>query len=298
MANKLAIPDRDRVIAQIASRQHGVITRTQLLSAGILPSGITERVRASRLHRVHRGVYAVGHPGLSKEGKWMAAVLACGNGAVLSHRSAAALCGFAPKPRGRWDELTPEITVPGHGGRARRSGIRIHRSSTLLPSHTTIRFAIPVTKPARTLADLRRVTSTSDWRAALREAEYLRLPLDGLFETDGTRSEPEAAFLRLLRRHHLPLPEVNARLGPYTVDFLWRAEQLVVELDTYGTHGGRAMFHADRERDAWLKQHGWQVLRVTDEWMERAPREVASTIRTLLRAHTIPAPDEEEQWRS
>jgi very-short-patch-repair endonuclease len=118
---------------------------------------------------------------------------------------------------------------------------------------------------------------------ALREAEYLRLPLDGLFRSDGTWSEVEAAFLRLLRRHHLPLPGVNVRLGPYTVDFLWRAERLVVEVDTYGTHGGRTMFHADRERDAWLKRNGWEVLRVTDRWMDEAPSDVASTIRALLR---------------
>ena len=214
----------------------------------------------------------------------MAAVLACGKRAVLSHRSAAAHWGFAPPPRDRWDKIAPEVTVLGHGGRARRADIRIHRSATLLPSHTTIRDAIPVTRPVRTLADLRRTISAREWRAALREAEYLRLPLAGLFESDGTRSEPEAAFLRLLRRHRLPMPEVNVRLGPYTVDFLWRAERLVVELDTYGTHGGRAMFHADRERDAWLKREGWEVLRVTDQWMDEEPAGVTGTILALLRA--------------
>jgi Protein of unknown function (DUF559) len=120
------------------------------------------------------------------------------------------------------------------------------------------------------LADLRRTISAREWRAALREAEYLRLPLDGLFAPDGTRSEPEARFLALCRRHHLPPPEVNVTLGPYTVDFLWRAQRLIVEVDTYGTHGGRAMFHADRVRDAWLKSQGWQTLRVTDQWMEEA----------------------------
>jgi very-short-patch-repair endonuclease len=267
----------------MAARQHGVISLTQLNHAGIPQRGVSRRVESGRLHRIHRGVYAVGHPGLSKEGRWMAAVLACGEGSVLSHRSAAALWGFAPKPRGRWDELTPEITVPGHGGRACRKGIRIHRSSTLLPSHTTVRSTIPVTKPARTLEDLRRTISAREWRAALREAEYLRLPLGDLFGGDRTRSETEAAFLRLLRRHHLPPPEVNVTLGPYTVDFLWRAQRLVVEVDTYGTHGGRATFHADRVRDAWLKRQGWQVVRVTDQWMNEAPADVARTIRALVR---------------
>jgi very-short-patch-repair endonuclease len=283
MNPKLATRTAQTRVAAIAANQHGAITTAQLLRAGLSPTVIRGWVRAGRLHRIHRGVYAVGHPGLSKEGRWMAAVLACGEGAALSHRSAAALLGFAPKPKGRWDELTPEVTVLGHGGRARRDGIRIYRSSTLLPSHTTRRNSTPVTKPARTLADLRRTISAREWRMALREAEYLRLPLDGLFRSDGTRSKVEAAFLRLLRRHHLPPPEVNVPLGPYTVDFLWRAERLVVEVDTYGTHGGRAMFHTDRERDAWLKRNGWEVLRVTDRWMDEAPSDVASTIRALLR---------------
>jgi hypothetical protein len=123
----------------------------------------------------------------------MAAVLACGEGAVLSHRSAAALWGLKPRPRGRWENQPADVTLSGDGGRARRAGIRLHRSSTLLPSQTTIRNAIPVTKPARTLADLRRTISAREWRAALRQAEYLRLPLDGLFAPDGTRSESEAA---------------------------------------------------------------------------------------------------------
>jgi very-short-patch-repair endonuclease len=279
---KSARRDPDAVAARIAARQHGVISVTQLRYAGLTRRAIGRRAAAGKLYRIYRGVYAVGHPGLSREGKWMAAVVACGEGAVLSHRSAAALWGFAPKPRGRWDELTPEVTVPGYAGRARRQGLRIHRSATLLPSQTTLRLAIPVTRPARTLADLRRTISAREWRAALREAEYLRLPLDGLFGSDRTRSETEARLLRLLRRHHLPLPEVNARLGAYTVDLLWRAERLVVEVDTYRSHGGRAMFDADRRRDAWLRRNGWQVVRVTDQWMEEAPAEVAATISGLL----------------
>jgi hypothetical protein len=146
MDPKLARRTAETRVAAIASNQHGVITTAQLMRAGLSPTVIRGWDRAGRLHRVHRGVYAVGHPGLSKEGRWMAAVLACGRGAVLSHRSAAALSGFAPKPSGRWTELTPEATVPGHAGRARRTGIHIHRSSTLLPSHSTRRANIPVTR--------------------------------------------------------------------------------------------------------------------------------------------------------
>jgi very-short-patch-repair endonuclease len=275
---KLAIPAR---VATLASRQHGVVTTAQLLRAGLTPTVIRGWVRARRLHRIHRGVYAVGHPGLGREGRWMGAVLACGDGAALSHRSAAALLGFAPRSKD-WVKLPPEVTVQGDGGRARRGGICIHRSSTLLPSHITRRLNIPVTKPTRTLADLRRAVSMREWLAALREAEYLRLPLDGLFPSDGTRSEVEAKFLALCRRHHLPTPQVNVPLGPYTVDCVWAAGRLVVEVDTYGSHGGRAMFHADRERDAWFKREGWEVVRVTDRWMDEAPADVATTIRALL----------------
>jgi very-short-patch-repair endonuclease len=278
---KLARRAAEARVAAIATNQHGVITTAQLLQAGLSQTVIRGWARARRLHRIHRGVYAVGHPGLGREGRWMGAVLACGGIAALSHRSAAALLGFAPRSKD-WVNLPPAVTLRGDGGRARRDGIHIHRSSTLLPSHITRRLGIPVTKPTRTLADLRRAVSIREWRAALREAEYLRLPLDGLFSGDGTRSEVESKFLALCRRHRLPAPEVNVTLGAYTVDFLWRRQRLVVEVDTYGTHGGRAMFDGDRRRDAWLKREGWEVVRVTDRWIEEAPAEVVTTVRMLL----------------
>jgi predicted transcriptional regulator of viral defense system len=211
---KLARRAVEARIATIASRQHGVITTQQLLRAGLTPTVIRGWLRAGRLHRVHRGVYAVGHPGLSREGRWMAAVLACGEGAVLSHRSAAALWGLEPKPRGRWENQPADVTLSADGGRAGRAGIRLHRSSTLLPSQTTIRNAIPVTKPARTLADLRRTISAREWRAALRQAEYLRLPLDGLFAPDGTRSESEAASGRSAAAIRYPGPRSTRGSAP------------------------------------------------------------------------------------
>jgi len=234
--------DRDARVAAIASRQKGLVTTAQLRHAGHDESSIARRVAAGRLHPIHRGVYAVGHVGIGREAGWMAAGLALGRGAVLSHTSAAALWGML-KPSGG----QIHVTVPTDGGRSCRKGIAIHRSTTLLPSQTTARGGIPVTKPARTLRDLRRVAARSAWARALRQAEYLRLPLDGLFDPDGTRSDHEAELLRLVRRHRLPPPEVNARLGPYVVDFLWRERGLVVEMDAYGTHGGRAMCPGDRD---------------------------------------------------
>ena len=135
----------DTRIARVAARQHGVVAADQLYMAGLTPQMVKTRVRNGRLHRIHRGVYAVGHPGLSREGSWMAAVLACGKGAVLSHRAAGALWRITTAPE------VIDVTVPGNAGRGHRDGIRIHRSSTLAPGDCTARDSIPVTKPARTL---------------------------------------------------------------------------------------------------------------------------------------------------
>src|SRR5215208_6218146 len=148
MREESAIPRADRAIARLAARQHGVVSFHQLICAGIDRNGIWRRVKAGRLHRIHRGVYAVGHPGLSKEGWWMAAVLAAGKGAVLSHRAAGALWQLLPPPS------RIDVTVPGHGGRKPRDGFVLHRSKTLRVAECTIRDRIPVTTPARTLADL------------------------------------------------------------------------------------------------------------------------------------------------
>src|SRR4051794_425962 len=166
MRHQLASPDA--ICAAIAARQHGVVTLAQLLHAGLTKQGITRRVAAGRLHRVFRGVYAVGHAGLSSEGRWFAAVAACGERSVLSHRSAAEL----------WRLLTPtagpvHVTVAQPGGRARRRGLIVHHSSSLLKGEVTRRSGIRVTAPARTLADLRRTGRQGDLRRAERQAAYL-----------------------------------------------------------------------------------------------------------------------------
>jgi very-short-patch-repair endonuclease len=229
------------------------------------------------MFRVHRGVYALGHPGLSREGVWLAAVFACGEGAVLSHGSAAALWGLLESPG------VIHVTVPGDGGRRRRDRIRLHRSVTLNANQVTRRVGIPVTTPSRTLADLRRTVPSARYARALREAQFLGLPLDARHEPDRTRSELEARLLALCRRHRLPPPRVNVRVGPYLVDFAWPEQRLVVEVDGFRAHGTRSAFEADRARDADLKLRGYEVVRFTWSAVGQRPREVVRTLRALLR---------------
>jgi very-short-patch-repair endonuclease len=297
MRQEGAISVADKRVAAIAARQHGVISVRQLRAAGIDPSAIKRRVAAGRLHRIHRGVYAVGHSRLSNEGRWMAAVLACGEGAVLSDHSAGELWRIV-RPRGRRlsmaggrAEGSPiDVTVPGHGGRKRQQGISIHRSSTLTTADCTLHDGIPVTTPARTLADLRHLLSPTRFASALREAEFLRLRVgDGAGRSGSTRqrtrSELEAMFMALVRRHRLPRPEVNVGVDRYEVDFLWRPQQLIVEVDGWESHGTRTAFEEDRARDARLKLLGFDVLRFTWRQVHVEAGTVATTIRSLLTAN-------------
>lgn len=150
------------------------------------------------------------------------------------------------------------VTLPGAGGRGRRQGIRIHRSPSLIAAVTTRRNGIAVTKPARTLRDLHRSVPQQVYRAAVRKALDLRLisSHDLGPDPDVTRSELERMFISLCRRHRFPQPEVNARVGPYEVDFLWRDRRLIVETDGFRHHGNRAAFESDRGRDAFLQSRG------------------------------------------
>jgi very-short-patch-repair endonuclease len=208
----------------------------------------------------------------------MAAVLGCGDGAVLSHTSAGALWRVIRSADGPVD-----VTVRGDGGRARRRGIRLHRSQTLLPTECTRRDGIPVTSPSRTLDDLRRVLPDHKFAGALREAEFLRLPIGHRQGVDRARTDLEAMFMALCRRHRLPQPEVNVKVDRFEVDFLWRRDRLIVEVDGWESHRTRSAFEEDRKRDARLKELGYEVLRFTWRQMEEEARRVAATIRKLLR---------------
>lgn len=274
MRPKLDKPVGEQAVGLLAAGQHGVVSLAQLEAAGLSARAVSRRVSKGVLYRIHRGVFAVGHPNLTAEGRWLAAVLACGPGAVLSHRSAAALWRLLPPPGG-----PIHVSVPSLAGRAKRTGIAIHRRSSLIaPARvaqrsptgsagvigpppgrsgcdTTTHRGIPVTTPACTLADLRRTLRGDQLQRALRAAEVLRLDTGRQpgFEPDRARSDLERRFLRLCRRHRLPHPQHNTRIGPYEVDFLWPDTGLIVELDGYRFHGTRTAFEADRARDVELK---------------------------------------------
>ena len=267
----------DRVIAGVAARQYGVVSAAQLVGAGISKDATFHRLRVGRLHRVHRGVYAVGHLRLSNNGRRMAAVLACGDGAVVSHRSAAALWSLLPTFTGPVD-----VTVPDLGGRRSRPGIRVHRSRKLTAEAQTLHRGIPVTTPARTIADLRRVVPPERLRRAIREAEVLGFDLGESGDPEFTRSELEHLFLRLCRRHRLPMPTPNAPVGRFTADFLWQERALIVETDGYRYHRGRQAFEDDRKRDIELRMRGYEVVRLTYRQVLDDPARIAAMLGTLL----------------
>jgi very-short-patch-repair endonuclease len=272
----------DRRVAEIAKKQHGVVSISQLRGAGVSETAVRGRVRNGRLHRLHRGVYAVGHAGVNHEGRWMAAVLAYGERAVLSHGSAAAHWGLLRHIDGPVD-----VSVPVRSRRRRRKGIRLHRCASLeleegFDSRLVTRHeGIPITTPARTIADLRGIVPPHLVRRATRQAEILGLPLGGI-ATDGTRSDLERDFLRLCRRHALPFPEVNVGVGRWTVDFLWRHERLAVETDSYRWHRGAVAFEDDHARDLDLRRHGYSVRRFTEHQVRERPAQVAADLAEAL----------------
>jgi very-short-patch-repair endonuclease len=206
----------------------------------------------------------------------MAAVLASGKGAVLSHRDAAAHWGLLPAVDG-----PVHVTVPSIAGRVARAGIHLHRSRTLRPGFTTWCRGIPVTTPARTIEDLRSGLPSWQWRRAVRQAEFKGLSL-GPIETDRTRSDLERDFLRLCRRHGIPAPEVNVKVGRWTVDFLWRDERVAVETDFYDYHRGRVAFQDDRARELDLRRRGFAVHRFSERQLNEQVGEVAGDLRDAL----------------
>src|SRR5262249_4272211 len=162
--------------------QHGVITHRQLISLGMSRYAVSARARQGRLHRLHQGIYAVGHRAPSRERDCMAAVLACGEEAALSHLSAAVHWALLPPAGGPID-----ASGPSQSGRRKRVGIRLHRCLSLAPAMVVKRDRIPVTTPARTIADLRGTVPEWQWRKAVRQAEFKRLRLGPGFDTDRTR---------------------------------------------------------------------------------------------------------------
>jgi very-short-patch-repair endonuclease len=298
MGKQVAQPPLDLLLAALAKRQHGVVTWAQLLDIGLGPHGIAERLRTGRLHRIHRGVYALSPARLRPEGYWLAAVLACGPGAVLSHRSAASLWEIRPSAAQAID-----VTVPSRSGRKRRRGIKVHRSSRLTAAEVGTRDGIPVTTIARTLLDLADVLPTQALKRAIDEVEYRRRfdltavhavveanpgrrgakLLDLVTEpAQRTRSDLEDDFLAFCRRHRLPRPDVGATIGGYEVDFIWPHAHLIVETDGLAAHRTRRAFEDDRKRDRRTLRAGYRTVRLTDRALRDDESEVAEALRELL----------------
>lgn len=296
--------DHDRALGALAERQHGVVAHRQLLHLGLGRRAIGHRLERGRLHAIHRGVYAVGHRRLSRRGWWLAAVLAAGPGAVLSHRSAAELWGIRQSAR-------PRIDVTRSGRRHAGLGIELFHCARLAEDEVTELEGIPVTTASRTLLDLAAVLPRQRLERALREAEVRRLgdaaslavlltrhprrrgtaALRSILASgragDGvTRSALEERFLTFLDAHALPRPQINVHLsvhGPLLeCDCVWRAQGLVVELDGHAAHSPRAAFEHDRARDRALNVAGWRVLRITWRQLHREGEAVAADLRALL----------------
>jgi Transcriptional regulator, AbiEi antitoxin len=267
----------DQRIAAIATRQHGVVTVEQLAEAGIDKHGVARRVRAGRLHRVHRGIYAVGHLSLSWRGRWLAAVLAIGDGTALSHVSAIAL----------WEYLRPipgpiHVTVTGDGGRRERPGIVVHRSRTLTPRDITRRYGIAVTTPARTIEDVRGSLEPYLFRRALRQAEISGHRVPHLSVVKRSRSDLELLFLTFCERYGLPRPLVNHRVHGHLVDFFFAEQRVAVETDYWDYHRGSVAFEDDHARDLELRGHGLVTRRYTGDQLEAASDAVAADLREAL----------------
>ncbi len=207
----------------------------------------------------------------------MAAVLASGDGTVLSHMSAAALWGLLKPIDGPVD-----VSVPTRAGRRKRLGIRVHRSASLSPGQLTRRLHIPVTTPARTIEDLQGEAPPHLVRRATRQAEMAKYRLGPRVKGDRTRSDLERDFLTLCRRHGIPAPEVNVKVGRWTVDFLWREQRIAVETDFYDYHRGRVAFQDDRARELGLRRHRLAVHRFSEEQVNDEPEEVAADLRDAL----------------
>jgi len=251
------------------------------------------------LHPLHGGVYAVGHLAPVELGAETAALLACPDGAVLSHRTAAALWKLRPPIGG-----DVHVTIGEKQGQ--RAGIHTHRTRRLDPQDIRTYELLPVTSPARTVLDLanlervreveraleegivRRILRVSDVEDVLSRASGLHgAPvLAGILERRRgptvTRSEAEERFLALIRDALLPVPEVNVSIHGYEVDFLWRAQRLVVEVDGYAYHGNRGAFERDRRKDAQLHAAGLSTMRVTWLQMQDEPYALVAHVAQAL----------------
>jgi len=292
----------DVLVARLAALQHRIVTRRQLLTAGLGAGKIRHRLENGRLFQLHPGVYSVGTADPGPLGHLLSAVLASGNRAVLSHRSAASLWRLLEAKPGPID-----VTVPGTRTQ-RRNGIRRHSSRSLPPAEITTRLRIPCTTVERVLIDLAALRSPELERAveqgfvnrligrtrmqeALHRAKgrtgtrQLKRLLAGLLpQLPFTRSELERRFLKLIASAHLPMPIVNRHREDHRVDFHWPASRLVVETDGRGIHDNPYAFEEDRRRDLDLELADWHVIRLTWRQIAEQPERVLALVRKRLTA--------------
>jgi very-short-patch-repair endonuclease len=284
-------------VAAIARRQHGVVARGQLLEAGVSGAAVARMTASAWLTAIHAGVYLLAGAAVTREARWIAAVLAGGGGAALSHRSAGELWGML-------DAIEGPIHVMVRHGRRTHAGIVFHR--TRHPDRHNVRKGIPVTTPSRTLLALTATTSTRRLEQAIERADRHGLldvtELTQICEASrgrkgtgrlssvlahyrplpDTRSNLERRFLGLCRNAGLPRPAVNVPVLGYEVDFLWPEARLVVELDGFEHHRDRGAFERDRRRDARLQLAGYRVVRVTHRRLAHEPEAVVAEVRVLL----------------
>ncbi|HWV88273.1 MAG TPA: type IV toxin-antitoxin system AbiEi family antitoxin domain-containing protein [Capillimicrobium sp.] len=292
----------DEAIAGLARRQHGVVAGWQLRDLGIATGTIGRATERGLLLRLHQGVYAVAHTALRAEAHRLAAVLACGPGAVLSHASAAAAWGLVSDHGARF-----EITTPTARGRT-RPRFKVYRR-VLHPADRTVLDAIPITTVSRVLLDVAATRPPRVLDRAMERSEELRLfdlaEIDACLQRNRgqrgakrlraaiadlrpadprkIRSELERGVLKLIDRHDLPRPAVNLNLHGFEVDLHWPHHRVAVELDAWGTHGTRAAFERDHARDLHLQRHGWRVVRISWRQWRREPDTVAAALQAVLR---------------
>lgn len=290
----------DRAIAKLASRQHGVVARWQLVEAGVTPRQVKLRLRSGRLHEIHRGVYLPGHTVLTVHARDMAALLACGTHAVLSHRSAASLWGLLSYAA----SAQACVTIPPERS-ATKLRIKVHRAA-IARADIRWRERMPLTSPPRTILDLAGWLGAEDLERLVAEANYRRLASapelrDQLERNPGkrgnatlrtvldlpggparTRSPAERQMLRLLRKAGLTGFELNQRIHGFEVDVLWRELSFAVEIDGYDAHSGRLAFERDRLKVATLKAEGLSVMPITPRQLRDDPQAVAARLRRAL----------------
>jgi hypothetical protein len=288
-------------LARLATGQHGVAARRQLVGLGFGGDAIKARCAAGSLDPIHREVFAVGHRRLTHRSYWWAAVLAYGDEALLSHRSAAALWGLSRRRAG-----PIHVTAPtGRQGVDRRTGIWIHRCR-LHPEDRVLHDGLPVTSVARTLFDMAEVVDEASLRGAFEEADRLKILrlkslervcargrgrralrpirriLPRLQVPVDSRSQLEARFIAFCESQGIPLPATNVLVLGDEVDALWPAASLIVELDSWEFHSGREAFQKDRIRDSAHLVAGYRTVRVTDWRLKHDARTLAAEIRALL----------------